>query len=663
MKNNISKEQIKKQDISDTKANSVNNGVLFAFFLRLAFVVALIVGSRVFFGPISRARGRVDVLTSISMMLLLILLMERFAPRILRRILLFSTGLLLLFFHLLSGLYYRFFNCPVPFDIVRQWQDSFVVGGYGVKLMSIPEFMIVIILPLFLLVWILRKPFRSKPLIFIILLVIITVGWTNRLNRKMYRSVNSMAVLPDFIHKTAYFYCKLGFQKARYQKIIQDIDNSIPRNVPGYKTVKGKGITLEPIEPVQKNMPLKYNIILILMESVRAYECGFLGANPSFTPKLDELTKNARVYTNFYSNSSQTVRAEIGCLCSIYPNPLGSPTYLVNPNLNLISFPEIISELGYDTLWFSGYTADFHNKRAFLSRHGIKKIIDRDILPEPKTPIIGWGMNDIELFGYVWDILKESNMPFFAQITTLSNHCEKSKYPTEAETPAVATGESVSYQRYLNGIYYTDYAVSEFVKKVRNSELAKNTIIIITGDHGLWMFPSDITDPLQKLEIYFRVPLCIWGPPELIELGQDSTLGSHVDIPPTLMSMLNIYRRNTFLGQSLSNHDILNEQRYVATFLGSIPHLKVGNVFTLSKFRLQKEVKNIGKYAKASDEWLRSEKHLDFLMVEGDLLHGCFNAQPFGDKNNKIIFSKRLDDITFLTAYGIYFDAFEGLNR
>jgi glucan phosphoethanolaminetransferase (alkaline phosphatase superfamily) len=662
VKDRSSKGQIEKKRSFKTWAGAVSNSKLFALVLRFAFVAFLIAGERMFLGPISRARGRTDVATSIAMMLLVILFIERFSPHVLKKILLFSAGALLIFFQLLTGLYYRFFHCPVPFDIFHQWHDLFVVGGYGAGLLSRPELIIAVILPAVLLFWLLYRPLKGEPLIFIILFVVITFGWVNRLNRPLHRNGSEMALLPDYIHKQLYYWSKIGFGKKRFLQITNNIETTIPRNLNGYyKVVKNKGIMIEPIEISHNPGPKKYNIIFILMESLRAYECGFLGAKPSFTPGLDELAKNASVYTNFYANGTQTVRSELACLCSVYTNPIGVPDYLVNPSIKLISLPEILGEFGYDTLWFSGYTADFHNKRAFLSKHGLKKIFDRDVLPKPTQPLIGWGMNDCEMFGYVWDILKDANEPFFAQITTLSSHCAKeTKYPTEDETPVVQGSEL--YRIYTRGTYYTDYAVSQFIEKVLDSNLAENTIIIITGDHGLWLFPKGITDPLQKLDIMFRVPLCIWGPSDLIKSGRDNTLGSHVDLPPTLMDVLNIRHNNTFLGQSLLNQDIPYEQRYVVTLLGSISHLRVGDIFSLSKFRLDEETNNIGKYAKVEQMGLYKRVSLDFMTVKGDLFRGSYNAELVEDYDKIRVFSQRLDDIVFLTSYGIYFNAYEGAN-
>ncbi|MHC4416956.1 MAG: LTA synthase family protein [Planctomycetota bacterium] len=659
MKDKNNKERAQNQNASDSQAKSVRGKTLLAFAVRFGFVVLVIIASRMFLGNITRARGRADIAISFSMMLLIILLVERFAPRILREILLVLMGASLLFFHLLNGLYYRFFNCPIPFDVFRQWRDVFVVGPDGLGLMSGLELIVAVILPVLLLVWILCKPLKSKSFVVIVILLAISIiGWTHRLNRPINRSVSSRAALPDFIHRFAFYRFKLGLGRQRYLDIIGNISTDFPRALAGYRSVPDKGIMVEPVEALETNDPAKYNIILILMESVRTYECGFLGAEPSFTPELDKLAKNARVYTNFYANGSQTVRAEIGLLCSIYPNPVGVPTYLVNPNLKVISLPEILGETGYDTLWFSAYTADFDNKRNFLTRHGVKKLFDRDVLPKPQRPVIGWGMNDVEMFQNVWKIIEDQDEPFFAEITTLSSHGGRWEYPTDRSAPKIK--DSARYKSYARGIYYTDSAVAKFIRKVQNSRLALNTIIIITGDHGVWVFPSEITDPLQKQEIYFRTPLCVWGPPELVQPGIDHTLGSHIDVAPTLLDMLNIHRRNTFLGQSLVNTKIPHQQRYVLAYLGSIPYFRAGDVASLLSHQFNEEIDFNGSGHVATPDSY-GQTPLNFATVGSDLLRGSYIIKPFDDQEKVKALSKRVDDITFLTAYGIYFNALQGV--
>jgi len=233
------------------------------------------------------------------------------------------------------------------------------------------------------------------------------------------------------------------------------------------------------------------------------------------------------------------------------------------------------------------------------------------------------------------------------------------EYPNACQAPIVEG--SKKYAKYTQGIYYTDYAVSRFIKKVLDSGLAENTIIVAMGDHGLWLFPKDVNDPMQRLEIMFRIPLCIWGPEELIRSGDDETLGAQVDLSPTLLDLLDIKEKNTFLGHSLLDQDLPSSERYVITLLGSIPHIRVGDIFSLSKSRLDKETKNIGRYAKVEKMDSYKMDSYYFMRVEGNLLHGQYIADPVTDEKQTGIFSQRLDDIVFLTSYGLYMDAYEGI--
>jgi phosphoglycerol transferase MdoB-like AlkP superfamily enzyme len=643
-----------------TKVKEIHNSNWFAFLIRFLFVVSLIIGERMFLGPVTHSQGKADLLTSIAMMLLVLLAIERFTKNKPRKALLIITGAFLIFFQLLAGLYYRFFHSTVPFDIFHQWHDFFVVKGYGSSLLSGTELMVAIIIPVALLTGFLFKPVKIRPFVFMILIALLTFGWTHRLNRPVNRPAHKMSSLPDYIHRNLYYEAKVGLGKNRYLQIVSDVEAAIPRNLDGYNIVKGKGILVEPESSAVISGQIKYNVIFIMMESMRSYECGFLGAATSFTPRLDRLSRDALVYTNFYANGTQTVRAELASLCSVYTNPIGVPDYLVNPALNLISLPEILSDSNYDTLWFSGYTADFHNKRMFLTQHGVKKIYDRDVFPDAAQPEIGWGMNDCEMFDNVWNVLKDTKGPFFAQITTLSNHvAEKAEYPTAAGTPA-ALGADL-YAKYTQGIYYTDYAVSKFIEKVLNSKLAENTIIIAMGDHGLWNFPEGVTDSMQKLEVMFRVPLCIWGPESIITSGQDTTLGSQVDLSPTLMDLLNVKHTNTFLGQSLVKQDIPSSERYVVTLLGSIANIRVGDIFSISQSRLDEETRHILNYVKVQEMKPYHKENYNFVAVKGDLLRGRYTTAVVNDDSKKNQYSQRVDDIVFLTSYGVYKDAYKGI--
>ena len=85
---------------------------------------------------------------------------------------------------------------------------------------------------------------------------------------------------------------------------------------PGYQTAFDdvRPLTSKPAqESVAK---LDKNVILIVLESVRAFETGFYNSEYSITPNLDKIAKKGVTASHFYANNRQTVKGEQALLCS-----------------------------------------------------------------------------------------------------------------------------------------------------------------------------------------------------------------------------------------------------------------------------------------------------------------------------------------------------------
>ncbi|MCI5132086.1 MAG: LTA synthase family protein, partial [Candidatus Electrothrix sp. EH2] len=281
------------------------------------------------------------------------------------------------------------------------------------------------------------------------------------------------------------------------------------------------------------------NVVLILMESVRAKESGAYGAKQSFTPAFDRLAQQGLLYKNFYANGTQTVRAELSLLCSFYPNFTGTPIYMKRPKLRLSSLPGILKDDGYRTLWISGFKASYANKDGFLRKHGIEELYDGSDLDPDSTEKIGWGYSDRAIFSYAEAILDKQQEPFFAEIMTLSNH-----WPFDfpySETPKILPETADNkYSNYCRGIYYTDWAMGEFMKRMRKKSYFNNTLFIITADHGIWYFPpEEKLSTVEKQEAYFRMPLLFYAPAVLAPKVSD-IVTSQIDVAPTVLDLLGI---------------------------------------------------------------------------------------------------------------------------
>jgi len=93
------------------------------------------------------------------------------------------------------------------------------------------------------------------------------------------------------------------------------------------------------------------------------------------------------------------------------------------------------------------------------------------------------------------------------------------------------------FNRYRNAVHHTDQCLGRVLAALEESELADDTLVIITGDHGeefrecgFYGHTSAYTSP------QVHVPFLLRGPG--IEPGVELRPTSHVDVPATLLELL-----------------------------------------------------------------------------------------------------------------------------
>jgi len=527
------------------------------------------------------------------------------------------------FFYNANILYYRFFHVFMISGFIEK--IKFIPSVLSaVKLINITDIVIFIILPIVLLVSSVQKQLFFKQNFFrkiiIALLFFLIVHFSVTVPNFSY-SKNNLFFLP--VKYGVHSFCQKIKSRLIIGKISKEAGALVTLNEKFYKKCPDIEYPFLKL-PKVKSAGLKYNVVLIIMESVRAYESGTYGSSPSFTPNLDKLAAQGLIFKNFYSNSSNTARAEFSILCSYLPHYTGASVYEKFPKLNIVSLPYILKKNGYVTNWISSFTPDYGGKYRFLSNHGIDNFY---YSPAVKSEKIGWGPSDSDLFDYAFEILSGMKQPFFAEIMTLSNHFPFNyDYPSKKITPKIKSNNEL-YENYTNGIYYTDYALGDFLKKIENSELKRNTIFIITSDHGIWTFPDNKKNEVMRQEIYFRVPFIIWAP-GIINHNEISTLGSHIDLAPTILEILNIHEPNSFLGTSLLSKT--NSSRFVFMLHEGKWNMRTGKLYCYETG--EQYFKEHFPYIPEGKTNLR-EKHLVFTTGEDILSRGLKKAASVPKEN------------------------------
>ncbi len=295
----------------------------------------------------------------------------------------------------------------------------------------------------------------------------------------------------------------------------------------------------------------KPNVILIVLESVRTLEISQKPAI-SVTQNLDQIASQSVSVDDFYATNVTTVKSEVAMLCGVPEMTAQMPYSVKNGSFQGDCLPKILANNGYQTLWFHGNTDTFFNRSKFHPSLGFQTMFSKeDFLEEGynENEDIGWGVNDFKLFDRALAQLESINEPFFAELLTVTNH-HPFNWNYGLSFPEGLPESDDIYGNYLRGIYYTDQALGHFFRKFQKSKLHNNTILIITGDHGVPYYPERIASISQREHHYrFQVPLLIYG--KNVPSLKITSQSSHLDIAPTIMSMVGVSHPNQFMGRPL----------------------------------------------------------------------------------------------------------------
>jgi phosphoglycerol transferase MdoB-like AlkP superfamily enzyme len=280
---------------------------------------------------------------------------------------------------------------------------------------------------------------------------------------------------------------------------------------------------------------IRYNVVLVLMESMSSFNLRHFGNTENITPVLDGLFDQSLAFTNFYSDGIHTFNG-------VYSSLFGMPSLPNHHHMKDLNNQQAYGGLakalvrnGYQTLFFTSHDEQFDNAGGFLTANGFQRIISQKDYPGEDV-INALGVPDHVLFREGVKRLDEiagDGQPFFAALLTASNHG-----PYEIPEGINFKPHSEDIKRQL--VEYADWSVGEFLRSCRQKSWFHKTIFLFTGDHGAVIGDKDIN------VTYHRVPLLVFAP-GIVTPRVDDRLGGQIDIFPTTMGLLGLgYTNNSF---------------------------------------------------------------------------------------------------------------------
>lgn len=282
----------------------------------------------------------------------------------------------------------------------------------------------------------------------------------------------------------------------------------------------------------------RFNVLIITVEGLR-----FDMLNPEVMPHVWNFSKNAMVFKNHYSGGNGS---RFGIFSLLYGL---SGTYWHSFLANRLS-PVMIDtmiEEGYEFKILSSTRLTFpeFRKTAFVR------------IPKAITDTFETGLSferdKIITDKFIEFISKrEQSRPFFSFMFFDSSH-QPYLYPPEFEkfTPVLPKGE-INYfrdvsrerielvrNRYKNSVHYVDYLIGKILKAIKEKDLFKNTILVITGDHGEEFYEEGYLGHTSSFDDYqTKVVFVLFHPDAKPAIVEETT--SHIDLVPTIMESLGV---------------------------------------------------------------------------------------------------------------------------
>lgn len=347
-----------------------------------------------------------------------------------------------------------------------------------------------------------------------------------------------------------------------------DCDDSRADVYPGAEDIPGDGIdqdceggdakplTAQKIEAVVPAAPARANafqgnILLIAIDAMRGDRLGVAGygrpAGHSLTPTLDAIARRGAYFRRVWSQAPNTPRSFPSLVTSRPPSEIAWQKRSLNYSPILPTYPTFFQPLAAAGLRPIGIFSHFYFTKdrgistgfAEWSDDGAKTIADsnKDIAAPRIVPQVIARLRQAAQSGerfVLWTHLFEPH----------------SSYMEHAEFPTTLSGVQGLEEKYDYEIAFADLWVGKIMAALEETGLARNTAVVVFGDHGeawgehkLYFHGQDLT------EEQLRVPLIIAVPGHKPVVVDDEV--ALLDMGPTLVDLVGATPPASFRGRSL----------------------------------------------------------------------------------------------------------------
>lgn len=327
--------------------------------------------------------------------------------------------------------------------------------------------------------------------------------------------------------------------------------------------------------------PSRPNVILVVVDALRADMLGCYGSDRNLTPHIDTLAARSALFERAYSNGTFTYPST----ASLFTSTL-QPVHRITHNpkrqaqLRAMSdgyqlITESFHDAGYRTglLTTTGWVTPTANYMQGVDERIESARSDLDLLAEAKA-----------------FITRDSDRPFFLYLHFVDMHdyfmprhlfagateadlarlspallATRDATPREAyrklahELPAVATPADLEFLQaaYGRGLRETDAIIGQLEDAIAAAGLCDQTVLALTADHGEQFLEHDrlVHGGDGFYNEVLHIPLVIAGVPAELRGTRNGTPVSSIDIAPTLLALVGLPAAPEYQGDNVLRLD------------------------------------------------------------------------------------------------------------
>jgi phosphoglycerol transferase MdoB-like AlkP superfamily enzyme len=288
--------------------------------------------------------------------------------------------------------------------------------------------------------------------------------------------------------------------------------------------------------------PRDLNVVLIFQESSYNKYLSLFNGRENTQPLLSKYQDRMELFPNFFCNFAGSINARFATLAGLYPTR-DYKTFTLH-RVEVKSLFEILHENDYLGSVFYSSFIDYTGFRDFLQGRGIDAIYDADTMPGRRSELaVAWGQREDATLGAIQSQIRQyaaGHHKFFLSYFPAAPHYPYDGMPRAFQKFQMKTIGDYT-PKYLNELLFMDQVITSILDELKNSGLLDKTLVIITDDHGEMLGENGgpIGHGWAVTPELANIPLIIMDPAHP-GCHINETIGSQVDLLPTLLDLLDI---------------------------------------------------------------------------------------------------------------------------